>query len=275
MHTSQKQGEILRLLRLEFQRERDSNFALLRQIPNTALQKTLDYFCSLERADADSLAEAFAQGALTTFFPYGVKHPAETGNAAFQRFMHAPTKWTVRWKYEPVRDLRAGLAFANANPEFDNIPSEVRKQIEAIKPVKSSDIRRVVKLAFGQTISSLTVSHVGGFWRYDGLMDGRPVTVNIDYHQKYVQFEYGITHAFQTEEIGRINIDLSYEGLLGVGRGGWDCIEQANLDQSVALLRDLVIRCHRFLQLLPNPHEDTKSTLSGSREVCPPGPHTI
>jgi|KBSSwiStaDraftv2_1062776.scaffolds.fasta_scaffold188787_4 hypothetical protein len=260
MHASQKQGEVLRLLRVEFHRERESNFGLLREVPNTDLQKTLDYFCALERADADSLAEAFAQGALTTFFPYAVKHPAETGNQAFQRFMHASTEWRARWKYEGVRDLRAGLAFADANPEFDNIPGEVRKRIEAIKPVTSSDIRRVVKLAFGQTISPLAIGHVGGLWRYDGLMDGRTIRVNIDYHQKYLQFEYGIAHPFQTEEIGKINIDLSYEGLLGVGRGGWDCIEWANLDQSIALLRDLILRCHRFLPLLPNPHEHTKST---------------
>lgn len=247
------------LLRAEFQRERASNFALLRRIPSTSVRRFLDHICNLDAPEADSLAEALAQGALTTFFPYEAKHPSETGNPAYQRFVNSPIGWRERWKYESVRALREHLAFAKSEPESLSIPEDVKKRIVAISPVKSTEIRKVVKLALSQALSSLTTTHNGGLWRYDGHLHGRPITVNIDYHQKYAQLEYGIAHPYQSDEIGVLRVDLNYERLLGVAGGGWDCLEQANLDKSITLLKELVIHCDGFLRTLPDSDEKSKS----------------
>jgi len=44
---------------------------------------------------------------------------------------------------------------------------------------------------------------------------------------------------------------LSYERLMGFSSGGWDCLEQSNLDQSIALLKDLIIYCTEISNHLP------------------------
>jgi hypothetical protein len=260
MQVLRTQQQILTLLRAEFRRERDSGFALLRQIPSTGIRRFVDRYCALGSSDADLIAESSAHWGLATFFPYDAIQPPEAVKRANELFAATPTEWIDLSKYQGVRELRAHLAFVNSNPECDNIPRDVRRRMEAITPVKSPEIRKVVKLAFAQMVSSLHVSHRGGLWQYDGRMDGRDITVNIDYHQKYAQFEYGITHPLQSREVGKLRVDLSYEGLLGVGRGAWDLLEQSNLDQSIALLRNLITRCHRFLDLIPGPHENTDRT---------------
>jgi hypothetical protein len=66
----------------------------------------------------------------------------------------------------------------------------------------------------------------------------------------------------QSQEIGKARVDLSYERLLGVGGGAWDIVERTDLDQDIALLRDLIIHCHDFLQSLPTSHENAKRTSS-------------
>jgi len=228
MQESNKQQQILSLLCAEFQRERDGGFALLRKIPSDGVRRYVDYFCALKSDDADLLAEASAHWGLATFFPSHPIQPPEAVKRAHELYVYAPT--------------------------------DCRRRIQTIKLAKSTEIRRVVKLAFTLMISPLHASHRGGLWQYDGLLNGRDITVNIDYHQKYAQFQYGITHQFQSQEIGKLSVDLSYERLLGVGGGAWDVLEQASLDQSIALLRDLIIHCHDFLQLLPTPHEDTNRT---------------
>ena len=228
MQDSSLQQQILNLLRAEFQRERDGGFVLLRQIPSDGVRRYVDYFSALKSEDADLLAEASAFWGLATFFPYDAIQPPDAAKRAFELFVHAPTDW--------------------------------RRRSEALKPAKSIEIRRVVKLAFTQVISPLHASRKGGFWQYGGLLNGRNITINIDYHQKYAQFQYGITHPLQSQEVGKLSVDLCYERLLGVGGGAWDVVEQANLDQDIALLRELIIHCHDFLKLLPTPHEDAKRT---------------
>jgi hypothetical protein len=250
----EKQRAVLSLLRAEFQRERGSDFALLRQIPSTQVRKFLDYFSSLSIEEANALAEALAESALVTFFPYEAKPPYQSGNFALRRYIDAlPMVWD--WKYEDVRSLRMRLAAANADPKSSFgilMTADLRKWIEGIKPSKSTEIRKVVKLALSQAIPPVTVTHNGGLWRYEGILRGKAITVNIDYHQKNAQFDYGISHKYQSTEPGILRLDANYEQLMGLANHGWNCLEQANLDQSIALLKELIIRCHEFLQKLPD-----------------------
>src|SRR5436190_19559313 len=181
MQNSSLQQHILKLLRAEFQREREGGFVLLRQIPNSGVRRFVDYFHTLESDDADLLAEASAHWGLATFFPYDAIQPTDAVKRSFELFVHAPTDWCPR--------------------------------PEAIKPAKSTETRRVVKLAFTQVISPLHISHQRGLWQYNGILKGRDITVNIDYHQKHAQFEYGIKHHWQSQEVGKLSVDLSYEGL--------------------------------------------------------------
>jgi hypothetical protein len=257
MTAIEKQSELMRLLRAEFQRERASDFAMLRRIPSTSVRKFLDYFSTLDETGKNALAEALAENALVTFFPYEAKNPYQAGNAAYRKYLDEKIRmWD--WKYQDVRGLRMSLAVAKREPESsaDNLMTDdIRRWIESIKPVKSTEIRKVVKLALSQIIAPLTVTHNGGCWLYGGYFQGTEISVNFDFHQKYAQFDYGIPHPYQSREPGIVRVDLNYERLMGLSGHGWDCLEQANLDQSIALLKELVVHCAGFLQKLPDSDE--------------------
>lgn len=247
------------LLRDEFRRERASNFPMLRRIPSTSVRKFIDYFSALDEPRKDALAEGLAELALSSIFP-SEAHPYKTGNIAYKRYVNAmPLMWD--WRYEGVRELRMSLAVAKLEPESRmgrSMTDDTRKWIEAIKPVKSSEIRKVVKLALSQILLPLKVIHEGQYWLYEGELRGRSVSVAIDYSHPYHQLDY---HVLIPKQKRYFLLDgLNYERLMGLSFAHWDCLEQANLDQSVALLKELIAHCAGIVQGLPSSCEQNSST---------------
>jgi len=242
----------MNLLRAEFRREKESGFALLRRIPSTDVRKFLDYFSTLNEPDRDALAEAMSQRALCLFSP-SAAHPYQSGNVAFRRYVDAlPLMW--EWRYNGTRELRMMLAVAKLEPDSSvarGMTTEIRDWIEAIKPVKSTEIRRVVKLALLQLFASLTLNHEGPYWRYEGFYQGREVCVLVDYGARHHQLDYHVS--FRKDEPGTDLIlkGLNFERIFGLTSANWDCLEQTNLDQSVALLKDLIVYCAEVLNRLP------------------------
>lgn len=108
MNSVEKQTAVIKLLRAEFQRERDSDFALLRHIPSTVVRKFLDYFSALNEAGKLALSEALAEKALCTFLPGEARN---ANSVAFQQYRASQlTMWD--WKYLDVRMLRGILTTA-------------------------------------------------------------------------------------------------------------------------------------------------------------------
>ena len=239
---------VLSKLRSEFDRERTNNFSQLRQIPSTHARQFVDYFSSLNETDKDALAEALSEHALARFFPLEVQNAHQNGNVAFKKYSDAMMQmWD--WKYQPVRHLRMMLAAAKLDPKSNFaifMTDEIRKQIEAINPVKSNEIRKVVKLALTQIFSQLIISHPIEDWVYEGELRGKLVSVAINYSHRYHQLEYGVK--IQGQERGKYWSGLNYEQMMGLSFSHWDLLEQANLDQSIALLKEHIIRCADFLE---------------------------
>lgn len=247
------------LLRAEFQRERTSDFALLRQIPSTHTRKFLDYFAALDNVGKDALAEGLAERALLSIFPEADdSRPYQARNAAWRKYVDAlPLMWD--WKYEDVRSLRMRLAVAKLEPESSigiSMTEDIRTWIEAIKPVKSSEIRKVVKLALSQIIAPLTVAREGQFWLYEGNVDRKAISVTVDYSHRYHQLDYWVS----TPSNKRGFLGVNYERLMGLAFAHWDCLEQTNLDQSIALLKELIVHCSDVLYRLPKINEARTST---------------
>jgi hypothetical protein len=247
------------LLRAEFKRERASDFSVLRRIPSTSVRKFLDYFSALDEAGKDALAEGLAQRALLSIFPPD-KPLCPTDNVAYRQYVDAlPLMWD--WKYEDVRGLRMLLAVAKLEPESNigiSVTDDIRGWIEGIKPVKSTEIRKVVKLALSQIITPLAVTHEGQYWLYEGDFQGRAVSVTIDYSHRYHQLDY--TVSVQKQERGILWKGLNYERLMGLSFADWDCLEQGNLDQSIALLKEIIVHCAAVHQLLLRSYDPSANT---------------
>jgi len=65
------------------------------------------------------------------------------------------------WKYFGVRAMRLMLAEAEQNPDSRfgrEMTPEFKEMIRVIKPVKSTEIRKVVKLALSQIINPMIVT---------------------------------------------------------------------------------------------------------------------
>ncbi|HET7624460.1 MAG TPA: hypothetical protein VFM25_04285 [Verrucomicrobiae bacterium] len=250
MALTEKQKSVLNLLRIEFERERTNNFSQLRLIPSTHVRQFVDYFSSLKELDKDALAGALSEHALARFFPSEVQNAHQNGNVAFKKYREAMVQmWD--WKYVPIRELRLLLGVAKLEPESRTaalVTDDIRRWIEAIKPVKSAEIRRVVKLGLDQIISSLEIKHPIEDWIYEGELRGKMVSIAVNYSHRFYQLEYGVK--IQNQERGKFWFGLNYEQIMGLSFSHWDLLEQANLDQSVALLKEHIIYCTNFLEQL-------------------------
>jgi hypothetical protein len=254
MGANDSQDAVMNFLCAEFRREQESGFALLRRIPSTSVRKFLDYFSALNEPSQDALTEGLARLSLTRFFA-SEPHPYASGNAAYRQYVDAlPLMWD--WKYEDIRMLRLMLVAAEREPESRfgrGMTPEIRDWIRSIKPTKSTEIRKVVKLALSQLFDQLTVSHEGQFWHYEGLLQGREVCVAIDYAASDRQLEYEIS--VKHKDRGVVLEGLNYERVMGLSFAHWDCLEQSNLDQSIALLKDLIVYCAEIPQRLPDAYD--------------------
>jgi hypothetical protein len=251
MTLTEKQKSVLNLLRVELERERANNFAQLRLISSTHVRQFVDYYNTLNQSGKDALAEVLSDHALACFFPGEVKNAHEKGNLAFKAYREAMcSMWD--WKYQPVRELRLQLAVAKLEPESRIaifMTDDIRKWIEVIRPIKSAEIRKVIKLALAQIISPLKISHPIENWIYEGQLQGKTVSIAINYSHRYYQLEYGVK--IQNQERGKYWFGLNYEQMMGLSFSHWDLLEQANLDQSIALLKEHIVYCVNFLARTP------------------------
>jgi hypothetical protein len=244
------QAAVMNFLRAEFRREQKSDFALLRRIPSTGVRRFLDYFLALNELDKDTFSEALVQIALCLFFS-NAPHPGKSGNAALKRYINE-LSLTWDWKYQSVRTLRMILAEAEENPDSRfarAMTPEIRKMIQAIKPVKSTDIRKVVKLALSQLLVPLTITQKWQEWHYEGLYHNREICIAIDCGSRFRQLDYKVS-ILDKERCITLK-DLNYERIMGLSSASWNCLEQSNLDQSIALLKDFVIYCAEIPSRLP------------------------
>jgi len=235
---------VLTFLRDEFHDERLSGFARLRRIPSVHVRKFIDYFAGLDESLQDELADALAQTALCLFIP-SAPHPHKAGSVAYERYRDAMALMGG-WRYGNVRRLKMRLAELE-NSSMDDclahgITPEILAMMRAVQLVQANEIRRVVKLALSQFCPTLTIAKKGGgVWDYQGVHQELEFCVTIDYGGRSGQLRYEI---YSHDRQSGIAIErLSFEGVMGLSFAAWDCLEQKNLDQSVALLKELVRYC--------------------------------
>ena len=123
---------------------------------------------------------------------------------------------------------------------------------------KASELRKVAKLCFEQLLGATPrKSDNPGDWFYEGTLHGVRVSVELRYALNPLQLCYGI-HAAGMSSGHR----LSAEALYGVGVGSWNRVYLSEIDQSFALLRDLVemfVRDHIAIMALVRSGESKPS----------------
>jgi hypothetical protein len=236
-------------LRGEFDAEAQSSFARLKRVPDTHVQKFLDYYRSLNAADQDDLADASTLwGALHLAGPAGDGHGFDAKTrSAWERWRYERVMMTS-YRYQSVSELRACVAQAKmdrANGKPPTVPKELEEYAASIRSVKAPDLRKHVRPVMESLLNARPAKMGGGEWVYDGTLDGSRVRVGIDYGGRLAQLRYsvGVLSAKPPVAFAR----AGFETVLGAGFGDWDFIVEENVNDSMLLLSELV----RYVAELP------------------------
>lgn len=92
---------------------------------------------------------------------------------------------------------------------------------------------------------------------YIGLYHDIEIEIRIDYNNWLAQLRYWVSVHDKQRAIKLVQ--FSYESLMGFPEAHWDCLAQSNLEESLALLKDLVIYCAELPQRLPPEYQQGDS----------------
>lgn len=232
-------------LRGEFDAEASNGFARLKRVPDTHVRHFLDYYRSLNASDQDALAYASTLwGTLRLFGPGpSEQHEALKTNLAWENWRNEMVMGRGRepHHYYSVPFLRTCVAQAKID-RAKGKPSSVSKELEeyavSIRNVKAPELRKLVRPVLRSILGARPFKVGGGDWDYEGIINGSRVMVGIDYGGRSAQLGYEVA-VQSTEPLVEFK-RAGFEVVLGVGHCNWDFIVEENVNDSMALLGELV-----------------------------------
>jgi hypothetical protein len=161
---------IAALLLADFTGEAEAGFPIVRRIPSTDAVKFLDYFATLNSAEAAALLDALARGHAMQFFPRSAVHreglELSESNSALVRFRDATRtgQFAYGLRYQDVRHVRTALrdpvsmrymADTRSKLDFvprDDPPSELMPEPDRLKVQTANAplLRKLIDKAFAR-----------------------------------------------------------------------------------------------------------------------------
>lgn len=219
-------------------REATSNFGRLRRIPSTFTWRAVDYVSSLGDPERQRLFETLARRGLVRLFTALPPPPDDPDDRAFRDGVlrrSGPEYYDARMLRAILGDLRS----SRPSPELLQTPPEVIRRAASITPTSAAEIRKSMKAVLAERFGATPHNETGGVWHYrGGRSAGREFRLSVDYGGRSDQLRYDIS--YDDERSGIRARRLTYEGLLGFGLGQWDFVTAGNLNESIALLCELV-----------------------------------
>jgi len=100
-------------------------------------------------------------------------------------------------------------------------------------------LKKLVKPLLQDLLGTKEEKMPGGTMKYDGVLDGTPVRMRVDYAARDVQMIYAV--AIPDPERKVEVIGTGYEHFFGIS-GGWDYLTEENAEVSIGLLPELLRR---------------------------------
>jgi len=161
---------IAALLLSDFKAEAEAGFPTVRRIPSTDALKFLDYFATLNSAEAAALLEALARGHAMQFFLTSAVHreglELSESNSALVQFRDATRRGQFAYglRYQDVRHVRTALrdpvsmrymAETRSKLDFvprDDPPSELMPEPDRlnVQTANAPLLRKLIDKAFAQ-----------------------------------------------------------------------------------------------------------------------------
>jgi hypothetical protein len=246
-------------LRTEFAAEQASGFARLKRVPDTQVIRFLDHFGSLDPVGQSELIAILVEWSSHNFL--GAPPP----NPIYEHFVKA-TAFPGRaggLRYTGV-NLLSGLAKGTTHGALPGLfqsqgitglalvpPEGLVRDSADLVPVKPTSLRRLVSVGLANRFAPHVTDMGSESWRYEGLLDGCMVTLDIRFSGRMgrPQLSYRAAVRGMGHEI--ISPILGFESTLGVGFGRWNYLTVENAERSVALLTEFVEWLARLPQRLP------------------------
>jgi hypothetical protein len=240
--------EFQKFCRSEFEHEAASGFLRLRRVPSTYVCQFLSYYSELTSQEKEAHVEAATLWAAVRLGG-DADIPAYESlqqNEVWKRWVN----WSTMngWRFPSIPHLRDRERQAKIDAAH-GIPSEVSQEIKTLtasaRAVNSAEMRKRVRKVLGDVFNPTVSNCGGGWWKYEGRLNGSHLSASIAYASNYHQLHYEINveSLSAASKLERI----SFENVLGVGWGQWDFIIQENVDDSMHLLAEAIV----YVSLIP------------------------
>src|SRR5262245_32738569 len=250
---------IVSLIRDHLHAEADAGYPLLRRIPSTQATVYFDYLESVSPAEREELLEARARVAalglvLTPVAQQEILQLVDS-NPALVKHREAMSRGPLAMglRYQSIRMARAVLDDAQSGammretrstlnfvPRDDApVPLVNDADVTRLHPAKAPQLKKLVKPLLQGLLGAKEEKVPGGTLKYDGALDGTPVTVRVDYAARDVQMIYAVSIPDPERKV--VVIGTGYEHFFGIG-GGWDYLTEENAEVSIGLLPGLLRR---------------------------------
>jgi len=251
--------QILSLIREHMRAEADAGYPLVRRIPSTHATACFDYIESISPADREELLEARARVAALSFvFTLTAREELlqlVNSNQALVKHREARSQGPLAMglRYQSIRMAKAVLSDAQSVammkhtrstlgyvPRDDApVPLVSDPDVSNLHPAKAAQLKKLVKPLLQGLLGAKEEKMPGGTMKYDGALDGTPITVRVDYAARDVQMIYSASIPDPERKVAVIG--TGYEHCFGIA-GGWDYMTEENAGVSIDLLPELLRR---------------------------------
>jgi hypothetical protein len=251
--------QIVSLTRGHMHLEADDGYPLLRRIPSTHATACFDYLESLSPSERDDLLEARARVAALGFVltPRAQQDILQqvNSNPALAKYREAILRGPLAMglRYQSIRMAKAVLNDAQSVammqqtrstlgyvPRDDApVPLVNDPDITKLHPAKAPQLKKLVKPLLQTLLAADEEKMPGGTMKYDGVLDGTPLTVRVDYAARDIQMTYSVSIPDRERKV--VVIGTGYERFFGID-GRWDYLTEENAEISIGLLPELLRR---------------------------------
>lgn len=253
---------IAAILRADFAKESANGLPMLRRSPSTGTIRFLDYWETLTGSARGELLDAIARSSAMRFFPPPLiarqHEELRTTNPALllSRDAMGRAEYTMGLRYLDLRMRKAMLG----DPESvammaktratlgweprDDIRTDLVPDIENAKISKAADLRKPIDSMLRDLFANAKKKLPGGEAEYGGALEGREISVGIDFNARGIQLRTGVTIP---DPGRRLFVWRTTFEDLWCGYSGWDYLTEENAPRSIELLREQIVYLVRLM----------------------------
>lgn len=245
---------IAALLLADFKAEAEAGLPTVKRIPSSDAVKFLDYFATLNSAEAAALLDALARAHVIQFLPPSAVHQEDLErsekDSALVQFRDATRSGHFAYglRYQDVRHARTALrdpmsmrymAETRSTLDFvprDDPPSELMPEPDRLKVQTANAplLRKLIDKAFAQLFAPRKTK-LHGALSYAGSIGATELTVSVIFSNMYGQLHWWVSMPMLNPNLKAARVQDFW------GAYAWDYLTEENAPRSIDLLCERIV----------------------------------